>query len=525
MGLSGLRSTLPIQVLLGLVALRLFFWGVAFPNPDESYYWLWGQHLDWSYFDHPPLPAWIQGLFAAVLGRSHGVLRLPNLLSNSLLLLLYGRICQQLYGHQHQDSWGITVWLLFTSPLFFLFLAIAWPDHWLVLLGTAAGYCWVQTLARAKSANIPWLYATGLCLGLTALCKYLAVFLALGCLGAIATYRPWWQLWRNPHLYGAGLLGLAVTTPIWLWNVNHNWASVQFYLGRSVQAEPTSIQWFGPIFFLLLSGLIVGPAHVWAAVKALRKKPQHDFEQGYRRVAIAIALTSTGCLALLSLKAPVLYYWNILAYPLLFPLMAGVFLRPDATLQLRHRRWAMTAQGLGIFVALALVIHYAVMPWSAWFGEAGDEDTRMLYGWSEIATQVKAQQDVLGADTLLMTTDYRSASALAYALHDPSVMAISGRIDQFDFWYDAAALEQKDAIVLGDCWHPICPTHLDMFDRTTDPIEISVKRFGVLIKRYQMLIGYGFHAGDADDYPLRSDYPLAFTTDGEQCRFKGDETP
>ena len=22
---------------------------------DEAYYWMWGQHLSWSYFDHPPL--------------------------------------------------------------------------------------------------------------------------------------------------------------------------------------------------------------------------------------------------------------------------------------------------------------------------------------------------------------------------------------------------------------------------------------------------------------------------------------
>ncbi|MGD1906999.1 MAG: ArnT family glycosyltransferase [Leptolyngbyaceae cyanobacterium] len=501
-----------------LVGLRLFYWGAAFPNPDEAYYWLWGQHLDWSYFDHPPLPAWIQGLFAQTLGRSHWVLRLPTLISNGLLVLLYGRICQQLYGHQSQKSWGITVWLLFTSPLFFLFLAIAWSDHWLILLGTAAGYCWVQALPRETSeVKLSWLYATGLCLGLAALCKYLAVLLALGCLGAIATYRPWWRLYRNPHLYGAGLLGLAVTTPIWVWNAHHDWASFQFYLGRSVQAEPSSIQWFGPAFFLLLSGLILGPAHAWAAIKTLRQQPQTDFAQAYRRVAFSIALVSTGSLALLSLKAPVLYYWNILAYPLLVPLMAGVFLHPAAKPGLRYRRWAMTAQGLGLFVAFALVIHYAVMPWSAWFGEAGDEDTRMLYGWQEIAAQVQAQR-AQATDALLLTTDYRSASALAYALNDPTVMVISGRIDQFDFWYDASALEGQDAILLGDRWHPICPAHLAMFDRTSAPIEIPVQRFGVLIKPYQMIVGSGFHAGDGDDYPLGADYPLAFTTDGEQCR-------
>ncbi|MDA0265588.1 MAG: glycosyltransferase family 39 protein [Cyanobacteria bacterium] len=515
-----MRSPVALIVVLMLAGLRLWFWGAAFPNPDEAYYWLWGQHLDGSYFDHPPLPAWIQGVFAAGLGRSNGVLRLPNVLSNGLLLALYGRICQQLYGARAQESWGTVLWLLFTSPLFFLFLAIAWQDHWLILFGTTAGYCWVQALpTETASPKKNWLYATGFCLGLAALCKYLAVFLALGCLGAIATYRPWWRLFRNPHLYGAGGLGLAVTTPVWVWNAHHDWASFQFYLGRSVQAEPSSIQWFGPIFFLLLSGLILGPAQGWAAAKALRQAPQNSFAQVYGRVAIAVALTSTVSLALLSLKAPVLYYWNILAYPLLFPLMAGVFL--PKTAEPRHRPWvraARTAQGFGLFVAVALVIHYAVIPWSAWFGEAGDDDTRMLYGWPTVAAHIQTQGDAFATDPLLLTTDYRSASALAYQLNDPTVMAISGRIDQFDFWYDASALEGRGALLLGDRWHPICPAHLAMFDRTSAPIEIPVQRFGVLIKRYQLVVGYGFHAGDSDDYPLRPDYPLAFTTDGEQCR-------
>ena len=26
---------------------------------DEAYYWQWAQHLDWGYYDHPPLVAWL----------------------------------------------------------------------------------------------------------------------------------------------------------------------------------------------------------------------------------------------------------------------------------------------------------------------------------------------------------------------------------------------------------------------------------------------------------------------------------
>ena len=95
---SGLRLVLPTLIALGV--LRLIFWLTTFPNPDEAYYWLWGQHPALSYYDHPPLQAWIQGLTTALLGQSFLTLRLSNLVSNGLIVLTYYRISQYLYGER-----------------------------------------------------------------------------------------------------------------------------------------------------------------------------------------------------------------------------------------------------------------------------------------------------------------------------------------------------------------------------------------------------------------------------------------
>jgi 4-amino-4-deoxy-L-arabinose transferase-like glycosyltransferase len=71
---------LPVWLLqlfvLGFLASRLVFDVMVNPMGDESYYWMWGQHLDWSYFDHPPLHAWLQGAIAAIFGWSNLSLRL-----------------------------------------------------------------------------------------------------------------------------------------------------------------------------------------------------------------------------------------------------------------------------------------------------------------------------------------------------------------------------------------------------------------------------------------------------------------
>lgn len=504
-------------VLTALLGLRLIFWLGAFPNPDEAYYWLWGQHLDWSYFDHPPLHAWVQGAFAALLGRSHFVLRLPNLITTGLLFGLYWVICHQLYGRQGRNAFWLTVLLLLTSPLFFLFLAMAWHDHWLVWWGTAASYCFVRFLSRDRAAAYGWLYATGLLIGLAGLCKYVALFLGLGFLVTISFQTRWRSLLWNGHLYGAIALALLVMTPVFWWNSQHEWYSFQFYLGRSVQAEDSTVNWFGPLGLGLLSILIFGPIHSWLTVKATQRGFTSSFGATYQRVALTLFGTSSLVLAGLSLWAPVLYYWNILAYPLLLPLLAGHFLPLQRLREGRDRRLLDTTLMLGTGVAALLVFHFTFVPISALIADTGDDDTRMVYGWQSTAAWLKREAAAFSETPLLLTTDYRSAAALAYALNDPSVLSISGRIDQFDFWYDPVSLDGRDSLLLGDAWHPICPTHLAMFARTDAPTTFAVQQLGTFIKQYTVVHGETFRTQGNTADPFNPNYPLAFTTDGETC--------
>src|SRR6218665_3668842 len=68
-------------VVLYLLGFKLWFTlGVA-PMGDEAYYWMWGQHLSWSYFDHPPLNGWLQGAVATIFGWSNFTVRLTTWVS------------------------------------------------------------------------------------------------------------------------------------------------------------------------------------------------------------------------------------------------------------------------------------------------------------------------------------------------------------------------------------------------------------------------------------------------------------
>jgi 4-amino-4-deoxy-L-arabinose transferase-like glycosyltransferase len=522
-------SRLGVSLYSGLIFLGIAhcLYGLfAFPNPDEAYYWLWGQHPDWSYYDHPPFHAWVQGIFSAVFGHARWVLRLPTLLSNGLLLYAYYRLSRDLYGAQAGAAVWIIVACLLASPLYFTFLILAWPDQWLMAFSLVAAVGLIRFFDRYRLDGRGLsgdLYGAGLALGLAGLCKYTAVFVGLTGLGLIVcdlTLRP---LLRDYRLYGAAAIAAFTLLPILIWNQQNDWLSLQYYLTRSIDSggaglhlKPLEVLGFWGFSLLLLS-----PVLSWALVQRLRYLPMGltgarvpassggpsidpvTAPSTYNAFAIGLFLVSTGSLSLIGLVSTALYYWNILAYLLLLPLLPSYFLRcrfstddlrtgklPSPSWQ--RRRGFLLAQGLGCLAATLLLVNYCIFPIAAWFGPEGDPDGRMLFGWDTVGPAVQAALNTLPADALLLTTDYRSAASLAYALNNPQVLAISERRDQFDIWARRRSLAGKPALLLADDWHPLLPDLAQQFEQLTGPQTLSVRRWGGWIKNYYLYQGQGF---------------------------------
>ena len=90
------RPTLFLHIsLLAVVCLGalLRFWRLGDLSlvGDESYFWLWSQHMAWTYLDHPGGVAWLIGLSTWLGGGSEWGVRWLNALLGSLsILLAYG---------------------------------------------------------------------------------------------------------------------------------------------------------------------------------------------------------------------------------------------------------------------------------------------------------------------------------------------------------------------------------------------------------------------------------------------------
>lgn len=483
--------------LIAFLSLRLVFWFTAFPNPDEAYYWLWGQHPGLSYYDHPPLNAWIQGLFTAILGRSAFALRLPNIISTGVLLYTYYCINQHLYGEKAKQSFWLVILLILASPLYFLLLALAWHDHCLIAFSLVSAYWFITFLDGylEDGSGESWrLYGAAAALGLAGLCKYNAVFIATGFLVTLIIERRLRPLLWERRFYLATAIALIAVVPILLWNINHDFRSFQYYTNRTNVAH-LKFKLGSCLDFILLSILIISPPICVSFIHSIKQHFQMmRMNSVYPAVAFCVFATSTVTIIAVSLTSVAYYYWNIIAYILLFPVLPSVFLHFPFTMAiLKRKRLFFGTQAFGLFAAILLVVHYCVLPIPALFDKEADPGSRMQFGWENVASVVKAQALELGGTPFFVTTDYRSASALAYQLDNPNVTAISDRIDQFDFWHqDYREFKGRNAIILWDDWYPAESQLLGRWERLSRPTTISVTRFGVWIKNYYVLKSYGF---------------------------------
>ena len=94
-----------LLVLLAFIHLYLGF--LLNLSVDEAHYALYGIHLDWSYFDHPPMVGWIQAI-PAQLSVPDGILRLIPEVLWVMTIIFSAKVSSTLvdqssYVHENQN--------------------------------------------------------------------------------------------------------------------------------------------------------------------------------------------------------------------------------------------------------------------------------------------------------------------------------------------------------------------------------------------------------------------------------------
>lgn len=198
---------------------------------EEAYYWMYAQHLDIGYLDHPPMVAWLIALSTYLLGNSELAVRLPAFLCWIVTGIFMFKLSQRFFG---KTAALRTVLLLAVLPIYFSTGQIMTPDAPLYA-------CWAGCLfflERVLIGKKKWAWlGVGTCAGLGMLSKYTIGLIAPAALVYILVDRNSRRWLVSPHLYMAVMLAAVIFSPVLIWNAGNDWASFTFQGTRRWVAE------------------------------------------------------------------------------------------------------------------------------------------------------------------------------------------------------------------------------------------------------------------------------------------------
>jgi hypothetical protein len=371
-----------VLALIGVLSLiRLIIAFTLGLGNDESYYWFYAQRLQWTYFDHPPMVAlWVR-FFTINLELQHweGFIRLGSVAGCALSTWFLFKAVTTV----HSERAGWLAACLYNASFYAAMIAgiFIWPDAPQMVFWT---FClWmIARIAQDDRSWTNWLLL-GAGAGLCIMCKVHGVFIWGGLGIFMLLHKREWLL--RPQLYAAALITALIASPIFIWNVQHDFITYRFHSQR-VTINKSSVNPDSFTFELLGQFLLNNPFTVllvFAALAAWHKKEMS------RTTALCafnyIGLPLASVLLCISVFRDTYPHWSGPAYVSMIPLAAVYLAGVDKrSLFPKKIRWALG--GYLVFLAgWQLLVHF-------YPGTMGDKHhqtlgsgdvTLDLHGWKD----------------------------------------------------------------------------------------------------------------------------------------------
>jgi dolichol-phosphate mannosyltransferase len=444
----------------GLIAfacvLRLVYAGSVELMPEETYYWMYSRHLDYGYFDHPPMVAWLIRIGTALFGQTEFGVRFGALCCGAVTSVFVYRLAFNLYG----ATCALAALLLTqTLPFFFLAGFLMTPDAPLTAAWAASLYCLERALLGGHARA--WWFA-GISAGLGMISKY-SIALLIPVTFIFMTWdersRQWW---RRPEPYVAALLAAAIFSPVIIWNEQHEWASFVFQTSRRLAEAPKFT-----LHRLIASMLVLlTPTGFLALIGALTAKqrgeeaaPQTVRVRRFLGLAILVPLS---VFAAFSLRHEVKLDWTGAMSTAALPVLGFTMIAARSTLS--RFGAALKAAWPPTIVAMLLIygaaLHYLVLGLP---GVGFGKHVELIpIGWRDFTAHiVKTAAEFrgeTGGDILIVGMDrYVIASEVAFygrAILGPGMETVNSHLFggmglMYSQWMPAKAQDHKNLLIVG----------------------------------------------------------------------------
>jgi 4-amino-4-deoxy-L-arabinose transferase-like glycosyltransferase len=436
--LTSLQATLLLIATCTL--LRLLAAGNAGLSVDEAHYALYGYHLDWSYFDHPPMIGWLQAIALKFSASDLAMRVLPILLFVATSWVMY-RVTLTLFPKESPWLGFISVALMQSGIMFQLIGMAMLPDTPLLLLGLLLLGVLYSIVIEGRVRYWLWL---GVLLGLAALSKYTSISLLMTVILVLTIGKQWKQL-LTPWPWLAIAVGSILILPILYWNYHHEWISFLYQLHhgtgnsgwdwlRFIESEGAQLLVYGPGVFIF--GLI-------ALVAGFR-----NWRESGAWMCLSFALPVLLLFGMGAGYEMTLPHWTSLGWAGLAPLTAYWL----------YRHWQSKWVRIGVRTAIAysiivsaIIFSELISPWIP-FDDKGNP-LQDLYGWQKAAQRAEQlrQEMITGKNTnppQLFTDNWTYASRLAWYDRPTPVQVLDNRYDQFDIWFGSPQYKARGIVVL-----------------------------------------------------------------------------
>ncbi|MDG1452431.1 MAG: glycosyltransferase family 39 protein [Polaribacter sp.] len=396
-----IKNNKTISWILGFQLFRLILLPFMGLMPQDAYYYLYGQNLSLSYFDHPGMIGYILRIFTDLFGQSIYVVKFADFLITSLTILSFYKLASYFLSKQKLQR----AILLLTSTIFISILSFnSTPDVPLLLFWTLSLICLYKAIFEEKK----WFWVLGgIAMGLAFNSKYTALLLQIGLIGFLIFSNKYRKLFVSPWFWTSILLSILITCPVWYWNFQNEFASFVFQ-----SSERTSS----------ISEFKISPKNFFGAIG-------HQMFLLIPILFLVIGVITYKYLkrALLKLKIPQAKTLFLLAF--FIPTFVGFFsLTPIYWVKLN---WMMPSYITGIIIAgmfikkrllktqliISIAFHVlAGLQILFYIVPIKSDDTWV--GWNELATETKKLQKKYPNTFVFSNDNYKTSACLNFYMNE-----------------------------------------------------------------------------------------------------------
>lgn len=493
--------------------VRIFISSTQELGNSEAYYWVLSTKLQWNYFDHPPMVAWLIRLTTAnLLLHNELFVRSGAILSSAVCTWLMFKLGTQLSSER--AGWFAA--LLYSTSMYagIGIASFILPDSPQMVFWLSSIYILLKIVTIPADRQVPTLYWVlfGILSGLCIMSKVHGVVIWIGAVAYFLIYDRRRLYDKSPYL-SLGITALIIS-PIIIWNLQHNFVTYRFNSSRvTVIGESLQLQRFVKQLFEIIFS--TGPIQIFllctGTYQAIKGKMAVDIKS--IRLILLCSLPLILILLFVSLFREVYPHWP-------GPALSTLLILPAVSISLGQKSISnklpsilkfATVYALFAGILLVLITNYfpGTMSEQKEGIKTGANDVTLdLYGWQSAATAFNSlyrsdiSKNKMPINAPIVITDWALAAHIDYYMAHLTAQETFGLGRVMDlhqyFWMNSSKVQ----LLKGDSSYYIVPSNLfdnKVFDRVLNSFDtydfaltIVEKRSGLVCKEFYIVRLYGY---------------------------------